>query len=86
MRNAVDLSSDVSVDLENFYESGKYTETDISINVGKEPNNKIFVAHSIMLCSRCKYLENKIMACGKVQHKVLVFEDIEPDVFEVLLR
>lgn len=84
MRNAVDLSSDVSVDLENFYESGKYT--DISINVGKEPNNKIFVAHSIILCSRCKYLENKIRACGEVQHKVLVFEDIEPDVFEVLLR
>ena len=84
MRNAVDLSSDVSVDLENFYESGKYT--DISINVGKEPNNKIFVAHSIILCSRCKYLENKIMACGEVQHTVLVFEDIEPDVFEVLLR
>ena len=84
MRNVVDLSFGVSSDYENLYESGKYT--DISINVGKEPDNKIFVAHSTVLCTRSKYLENEIMACGEIQQPVLAFEDITPDVFEILLR
>jgi len=81
MKNAVDLSSAVSLDYEILYESGKYT--DISINVGKEPHSKILFAHSIILCSRCKYLENEIRAGSDT---LLIFEDIMPDVFEILLR
>ena len=46
----IDLSSDLSLDYEKLYESNKYT--DVSISVGIEPNNKIFLAHSLALCTK----------------------------------
>ena len=88
MNNFIDLSSSLSTDYENLYESGKYT--DISIHVGKEPNNKIFLAHSVVLCTRSKFIENSVTenkeTPEETQKTAIAFEDVEPDVFEILLR
>jgi len=84
MDNFVDLSSSLSSDYEKLYEHGKYT--DISINVGKEPNTKIFLAHTLVLCTRSKFLENSITGNTEIQNAAITFEDVTPDVFEILLR
>jgi len=88
MSNVIELLSGVSSDYEKLYESGKYT--DISIHVGQEPNNKIFLAHSLVLCSRSVYFEDKLTgnteASNEIQQTDMVFEDITPNIFEILLR
>ena len=88
MSNIVDLSSGLSFDYEKLYESGKYIDT--LIHVGKEPNSKIFLAHTVVLCTRSKYLENKITGNtevpNEIQQTAMEFEDVTPDIFEVLLR
>ena len=88
MNNFIDLSSNLSVDYEKLYESGRYT--DISIHVGKEPNNKIFLAHTLVLCTRSTLLENNLTrdteTTEAVQKTAITFEDVTPDVFEILLR
>jgi len=88
MSNVVELLSDVSSDYEKLYESGKHT--DISIHVGREPNNKIFLAHSLVLCTRSAYFEDKLTGNTKVSNEIqqtaMTFEDITPDIFEILLR
>jgi len=88
MNNTVDLSSVLATDYEKLYESGKYT--DISIHIGKEPNSKIFFAHTLVLCTRSKFLENSLTGntetSGEVQKAAITFEDVTPDVFEILLR
>ena len=88
MSNVVELLYGVSSDYEKLYESGKYT--DISIHVGQEPNNKIFLAHSLVLCTRSTYFEDKLTgnteALNEIQQTAMVFEDITPDIFEILLR
>ena len=77
MNNIVDLSSIL-----------RYT--DISIHVGKEPNNKIFFARTLVLCTRSTLLENNLTenmeTSEAVQKTVITFEDMTPDVFELLLR
>ena len=89
MNNFIDLSSSLSADYEKLYESGKYT--DISIHIGKEPNSKIFPAHTVVLCTRSKFLENSLTSnyneeTTEVVQKTMAFEDIKPDAFEILLR
>ena len=88
MNNVVDLSSSLSSDYGKLYESGKYT--DISINVGREPNNRIFFAHTLVLCTRSTYLENGLTgnaeSPNEIQQTAMTFEDVTPDVFEILLR
>ena len=88
MDNFIDLSSSLSADYEKLYESGKYT--DISIHAGKEPNSKIFLAHSVVLCTRSKLIENSLTenkeTPEEIQKTVITFEDIAPNVFEILLR
>ena len=85
MNNTVDLSSVLAADYEKLYESGKYT--DISIYTGKEPNSKIFFAHTLVLCTRSKFLENSLTEVSRdVQQAAITFEDVTPDVFEILLR
>src|SRR6185312_10462411 len=83
-----DLSSGLSSDFEKLYKSGRYT--DISINVGREPNNKIFLAHTVVLCTRCEYFETKLTgnteSSNDIQRTHMVFEDVLPDSFEILLR
>ena len=88
MSNIVELLSDVSSDYEKLYESRKYT--DISIHVGQEPNNKIFFAHSLVLCTRSAYFEDKLTehtgVSNEIQQTAMAFEDITPNIFEILLR
>ena len=87
MNNIVDLSSGLSSDYGKLYESGKYT--DVSIQVGSGQNNKIFLAHALVLCTRSTYLENRLAgnaeAPSEIQQTTIAFEDVTPDVFEVLL-
>ena len=88
MNSFVDLSSVLSVDYEKLYESGRYT--DISIHVGKEPDSKLFLAHTVVLCTRSKFLENSLTknkeTAEEIQKSAIAFEDVKPDVFEILLR
>ena len=88
MSSIIELLADVSLDYEKLYESGKYT--DISIHVGREPNSKIFLAHSLVLCTRSAYFEDKLTGntevSNEIQQTAMVFEDITPDIFEILLR
>jgi len=85
MNNVVDLSSGLSPDFEKLYESGKYT--DVSIHVGKEPNSKLFFAHASVLCARSTFLEKSLTETSEtIQKAAITFEDVAPDVFEVLLR
>ena len=88
MNIIVDLSSGLLSDYERLYESGKYT--DVSIYVGKEPNNKIFLAHTLVLCTRNPFFENSLTGNTKtskeLQKTAMTFEDVSPDVFEILLR
>ena len=88
MNIVVDLSSGLLPDYEKLYKSGKYA--DISIHVGKEPNDKIFLAHTPVLCTRNLFFENSL--AGKTdtskefQKTAMTLEDMTPDVFEILLR
>ena len=84
MSNVIELLSGISSDYEKLYESGKYT--DVSIHVGQEPNNKLFLAHSLVLCTRSTYFEDKLTGNAEASKAAMVFEDIAPDTFEILLR
>jgi hypothetical protein len=88
MNSFIDLSSNLSSDYEKLYESGRYT--DISIHVGKEPNSKTFLAHTVVLCTRSKFIENNLTenneASDAIQKTAITFEDVSPDLFEILLR
>ena len=69
-------------------ESENYT--DLSIHVGREPHSKVFLAHTLVLCTRSKYLENSLTGdtetFKEIQRTTLTFEDVIPEVFEILLR
>ena len=84
----LDLSSGLSSDYGKLYENGKYT--DISIHIGREPNTKLFLAHTLVLCTRSKFLENSITenteTSAEIRNAAITFEDVTPDVFEILLR
>ena len=84
----VDLFSGLSSDYEKLYENGKYA--DVSIHVGKEPNNKIFLAHTLVLCTRSTFLENSLTGNTETSEEVrkdaMTLEDMSPDVFEIILR
>jgi len=83
--DTIDLSSDLSSDYEKLYASNKYT--DVSINVGREPNNKVFLAHSVVLCTRSTYFEKMIVEnTEEFQQTIMAFEDVTSEVFEILLR
>jgi len=88
MNIIVDLFSGLLSDYERLYKSGKYA--DISIYVGKEPNNKIFLAHTLVLCTRSPFLENSLTGNAEtskeIQKAAMTLEDVSPDVFEILLR
>jgi len=86
--DVVDLSSGLSSDFGKLYETGKYT--DISINVGREPNNKIFLAHAVVLCARSVYFESKLTgsmeSSSDIQQAAMTFDDITSECFEICLR
>ena len=88
MNIIVDLTSGLLSDYEKLYENGKYA--DVSIYVGKEPNNKIFLAHTLVLCTRSTFLENRLAGNSETseefQKTAITVEGVKPDVFEILLR
>ena len=80
MNNIVDLPSGLSSDFEKLYENGKYT--DVSIQVGKEPNSKLFVAHASVLCARSTFLEKSLRETSEsIQKTIITLEDMTPGVF-----
>ena len=85
---AVNLSSHLSSDFEIFYNENKYT--DISINVGREPDRKIYFAHAIVLCARSVYFKSKFTgnteSSNDIQQAAMAFEDVTPEFFEICLR
>jgi len=87
MSGFVDLSSGLSADYEKLYKSRRYS--DVSIHVGKEPSSKIFFAHTLVLCTRSKFFENNLTGNAEspdeIEKAVITFEDMAPDVFEILL-
>ena len=85
--DVVDLSSGLLSDLGKLYGSGKHT--DISISVGREPENKIFLAHAVVLCARSAYFESKLTENAESTNdiqQVMAFEDVTPACFEICLR
>ena len=84
----IDLSSRLLSAYEKLYESGKYA--DVSIHVGKEPNSKIFFAHTLILCTQCSFFEKSLTGNSEtskeIQKTTMTLEDVPPDVFEILLR
>ena len=88
MTRVVALSAGLSSDYEKFYESGKYA--DISIQVGKGSHSKIFLAHKMVLCARSEFLERSLTGNAEtseeIQKDAITFEDVTPDIFEILLR
>jgi len=86
MDNEIDCSSSLSSDYWKLYQSENYT--DLSIHVGRDSHSKIFLVHTLVLCTRSKYLENSLAAeaSNEIQRTTLTFEDVMPEVFEILLR
>ena len=81
----IDFSSRLLSAYEKLYESGKYT--DVSIHVGKEPNSKIFFAHTLILCTQCSFFEKSLTGNSETpKETAMTLEDVPPDVFEILLR
>ena len=81
----IDLSSCLLSAYEKLYESGKYA--DASIHVGKEPNSKIFLAHTQILCTQCSFFEKSLTGTSKeIQKTAMTLEDMSPDVFDTLIR
>ncbi|CAB4412217.1 unnamed protein product [Rhizophagus irregularis] len=62
---------------------------DITIEVGKDPNVKIFRSHKIILCYRSPCLRRSL-ASSKNQNKdnvlTIKFPNISPEVFQIILR
>ncbi|EXX51835.1 uncharacterized protein OCT59_005808 [Rhizophagus irregularis] len=61
---------------------------DITIEVGKDPNVKIFRAHMIILCHRSSFLR-RILTSNKKNNDVLAhikLSNISPETFQIILR
>ncbi len=75
---------------QNFIELLKDDEYyDVTIEVGKDPDVKIFRAHMNILCYRSPYLRralstNKSDGDNRLAH--LKFPNVSPDIFEIILR
>ena len=84
----IDLSSRLLLAYEKLYDSDKYA--DVSIHVGKEPNSKIFFAHTLILCTQCSFFEKSLTGNSEtskeIQKTAMTLEDVPPEVFEILLR
>ncbi|EXX68517.1 uncharacterized protein OCT59_029156 [Rhizophagus irregularis] len=62
---------------------------DITIEVGEDPNVKIFRAHMIILCYRSPFLRRTLSSNKKNDNSVLAhikFSNISPEIFQIILR
>ena len=75
---------------ENYIELLKDDEYyDVTIEVGEDPNVKIFRAHMNILCYRSPYLRRALSTNRNVDDNRLAhlkFPDISPGIFEIILR
>ena len=62
---------------------------DITIEVGEDPNVKIFRAHMNILCYRSPYLRRTLVSNKKNKDNVLAhikLSTISPETFQIILR
>ncbi|UZO08914.1 uncharacterized protein OCT59_029157 [Rhizophagus irregularis] len=62
---------------------------DITIEVGEDPNVKIFRAHMIILCYRSPFLRRTLSSNKKNDNNVLThikFSNISPEIFHIILK
>jgi hypothetical protein len=62
---------------------------DITIEVGEDPNVKIFRAHMIILCYRSPFLRRTLASNKKNNDDTLIhikFSNISPENFQVILK
>ena len=62
---------------------------DITIEVGKDPNVKIFHAHMIILCYRSPFLRRTLISNKKNNDGILAhikLSDISPEIFQIILK
>ena len=62
---------------------------DITIEVGEDPNVKIFRAHMNILCYRSPYLRHTLASNKKNNDNVLAhirLSNISPEIFQIILR
>ncbi|PKY30394.1 hypothetical protein RhiirB3_486262 [Rhizophagus irregularis] len=61
---------------------------DVTIEVGEDPNVKIFRAHMIILCYRSPFLRRTLSSNKKNGNSVLThikFSNISPEIFQIVL-
>ena len=62
---------------------------DITIEVGEDPNVKIFRAHMIILCYRSQFLRRNLASNKKNDDGVLAhikLSNISPEIFQIILK
>ena len=62
---------------------------DITIEVGKDPNVRIFRAHMIILCYRSPFLRRTLASNEKNNDGILAhikFSNILPETFQIILK
>ena len=62
---------------------------DITIEVGEDPNVKIFRAHTNILCYRSPYLRRNLASNKRKNDNVLThlkLPNISPEIFQILLK
>ena len=62
---------------------------DITIEVGKDPNVKIFRAHMNILCYRSPYLQRELASNKKNNDGVLAhikLPNLSPEIFQIILE
>ena len=62
---------------------------DVTIEVGEDPNVKIFRAHMNILCYRSPYLRRELTSNKKNNNGVLAhikLQNISPEIFQIILK
>src|SRR5436305_5147557 len=92
---ALDFLTDFSKDIEKLLISGNRNHSDVTIQVGEEPNVKEFSSHSLILSARSPRLErdlwemklNKYVTDDKGRDVVVIkISSISSKIFEIILR
>ena len=75
---------------QNYVELLQYDEYyDITIEVGEDPNVKIFRAHMNILCYRSPYLRRALASNKKNNDGILAhikLPNISPEIFQIILK
>jgi hypothetical protein len=83
---SIQFFSKLSQNYIEILEDNEYYDT--TIEVGKDPNVKIFRAHMIILCHRSSFLR-RTLTSNKKNNDVLAhikLSNISPETFQIILR